>query len=124
MSVPFRRRGAPILKEFERIARLKQNRWNILSRAEYRKLQGIFVAISVVEEFGNRYGRDPKKIEGWQRLCRDLGFRRVPQTIEECNAVSSEQFSAVLLENATQLFSDPDPTSWSHLRSVPYLDVR
>lgn len=117
MSITVRRRGIPLLDEFRRISRLEQNRWHKASYDEERRLEGIFVGTSVVDEFGRRYGRDPKNIEGWQRFCRDLGFRTVPHTIEECNAVST-RFSNVL-ECATRYFSSClDLNFWFGLRFV------
>lgn len=118
MSITVRRRGKPLLDEFRRISRLEQNRWHKASYDEERRLEGIFVGTSVVDEFGRRYGRDPKNIEGWQRFCRDLGFRKVPHTIEQCNTVST-RFSEVL-ECAIGYFSSCrlNLNSWFGLRFI------
>lgn len=122
MSMAVRRPGKPLINEFRRISRLAQNRWDKASYGEERRLEGIFVGYSVVHEFGKRYGRDPKKIVGWQRLCRDLGFRKVPQTIEQCNAVSTRFYN--VLECSAQYFSTSrlDLNFWSGRCSV-YTDV-
>lgn len=82
-----RRLGVPIVEEFERYSYLQK--WYRLSRKEYRKLEGIFVGTAVVDDFTRHYGKDPNNLAAWKRLCRDVGFRRNPNTIAECHKASS-----------------------------------
>lgn len=91
---PFvRNLNAPIVKEFERLA--KQRKWDTLKDSKDKKLRdrywterSEFVGKAVLEDFTRLYGKDTKDMGAWRRLLRDLGEKRSPRDPEDGRNVS------------------------------------
>lgn len=96
MPVPpfIRNLNAPIVKEFERLA--KQRKWDTLRDSKDKELRDRywikrrkFIGKAVAEDFTRLYGKDTTDMEAWTKLLRDLGEKEPPRDPEDGRKVTA-----------------------------------
>ena len=93
-------RNAPIF-EFKRLC--KKYQWKQDS-AEVKAARDEF-DLAMIMEFNSLYGSNEKDINNWHRLCHVLRIDPVPNTLEECTAVSAPLCGPFDFHISSQAFS-------------------
>ncbi|KAM0489513.1 hypothetical protein ACHAP8_012499, partial [Fusarium lateritium] len=70
----------PIWTEFNRMCRFFG--WN-KDDEELKDAKGEF-KVAMVKQFNDIYGKDPKNLQLWQKLCHVLNIEPVPTRLAEC----------------------------------------
>jgi hypothetical protein len=82
--------NAPLMDEFQRLAQTQQ--WK-KGGERYRKER----QACLTNEYHQYFGRDARKLEGWQALCKDLSIEPVPPSITKCKKVRPSHYTGVQL---------------------------
>lgn len=125
MPVPpfVRNLSAPIVKEFERLA--KQKRWDRLKdskdekrRDKYWAERSRFIRKAVVDDFTRLYGKDKTDMEAWRRLLRDLGEKKSPRDPKDGQKVSAP--GVTLATSPAHLTTSTDSAMYLHQYCAVY----
>lgn len=92
---------ADLVDEFERLADFMK--WD---HDERKHLRPKFVEA----EFASYYGSDSKSLENWRNLCRVVGIKPAPASIEGCATVCNAKSPEFLA--ALTLYDRPSRASW------------